>query len=168
MKTKVVIGCIVAASALFATETQSAGAPAPSSLLIRYHVTSTEALAGATSTGDSLIFRDGLIIENFIGGDGHCLVVRSTALIGMLKELQHALSSNNVGFQSGNCASQDAPGDYQVERQVTWFGRGERQNTYKIGTALGALCPSGTLEIDSAIQSLLTTAKDKHVAHTCP
>lgn len=140
-------------------------APSPTSLLLRYRVSSVA--AGTNATGDSLIFRDGLTIQRLSDGLGGCWVVRGSAVPETLRNLSASLARNQVGVQQGNCAS-EPPGELFVERELTWFGRGGRQNTYTIGTALGELCPLGTREIDEAVNAVLGTTLNRQLASTCP
>jgi hypothetical protein len=145
----------------------AAEAPAAAtSLLIHYHVTSLEVLTGVEATSDSLIFRDGLVIERLEDSLGRCSVVRSRALPQALRDLNAVLARNRVGLQQGNCSS-EPDGDYRVERRLTWFGKGSRQHSYTIGTLLGELCPLATREIDQAVTAVLGTATERQVATAC-
>ena len=136
--------------------------------MIRYRVVSTDSFTEITSTFDGFIFRDGLIIERLTDDVGKCLVVRASALRERLSHLKVALGVNRVDIQQGNCAN-EPPGDYTAVREVTWFGRGRRQHSYRYGLGVsGLVCPSEIAQIDHAITSVLGGATDALTEQTCP
>jgi len=170
MKTQTFVGYILASIILTVSQAQAAGQPPPDprSLLIRYRVVSTDSLTEITSTLDAFIFRDGLIIERLSDDAGKCLAVRASALPERLSLLKVALGVNRVDIQEGNCTN-EPPGNYTAMREVTWFGRGRRQHSYRYGLGVsGLLCPSEINQIDHAITSVLGGATDALTEQTCP
>jgi hypothetical protein len=170
MKTQSFVGYIVAAVILAVSQAQAAGLPPdPTSLLIRYRVVSTESLTEITSTFDGFIFRDGLVVEHHFNDTGECSVVRASALPEKLSRLKTALGVNRVDIQQGNCIN-EPPGEFSVERQVTWFGRGRRQHSYQygVGHSFGGVCPSEVQLIDRAITDVFGTATGEQTRQTCP
>jgi hypothetical protein len=135
--------------------------------LVRYRVILTEGIEGKQVVRESLVFRDGLLLEQVTDGSSECTLFRKRLSDHEMDQLKATLAANRVGVQSGSCASDDAPGEYHIERVLTWFGRGNRQNTYVIGTALGPRCPSDVLMIDRTIQTVLATASDGPSARAC-
>lgn len=164
-------GCTIATIAmLFVAQAHAAELPppGPTSLLIRYRVVSTDSFTEITSKLDAFIFRDGLIIERLTDDVGKCLVVRASALPERLSRLKVALGINRVDRQQGNCTN-EPPGDYTAVREVTWFGRGRRQHSYRYGLSVsGERCPSEIDQIDHAITSVLAGATDALTEQTCP
>lgn len=164
-----VIGWLVAASAFLATATRGAEPlPGSTSLLIRYVRTTTSTLFGTRSTGDSLIYRDGLVIERVNDGGVLCWVLRGTASPEELGNLLATLATNRIGQQQGNCQIKEPIDNFHVETQVTWFGKGNRQHRYQTSNEAASLCPAATMEIDQAIQSLLATAGKDQTSIPCP
>lgn len=164
------IGWLAAACAFFATATRGAEPPAGSnSLLIRYRVVGTDNVTQVTSMSDGYIFRDGLVIERLTNDVGKCEITRASALPERLLILKKKLGENRVDIQQGDCIS-EPPGPFTVEREVTWFGRGKRQHSYRYGNhgPLGGSCPAEVIQIDLAISDVLGTATGTQREQTCP
>jgi len=162
------IGWIAAVVVSLATATPGAESSTSSSLLIRHLRTSTSTLSGTTSTVDSLIFRDGLIMEHINDGNVLCWILRGTASPEELRELRDALAKNRVDLQRGNCQIKEPIDNFHVETQITWFGRGSRQRTYRTSNGAANPCPESTVEIERAIQSVLASAQGEQTPVTCP
>ena len=170
MELQAFLRLVGAVALLLATPTQAAAPPpAPTSLLIRYRVVSTDSFTEITSILDAFIFRDGLVIEHLSNDTGGCSYVRASAQAEKLARLKTVLGRNRVDLQQGNCTS-EPPGDSTVERQVTWFGRGRRQHSYRygFGDSFGELCSFELREIDLVITEAIGTAIDRQTAQTCP
>jgi hypothetical protein len=113
---------------------------------------------GFSSTRENFIFRDGLVIERGVDSGGRCWITRAAGSPELLSELKEALATNRVGLQVGNCQIKEAVDNFATERTVTWFGRGQRQRTYKTGNALPEPCSDDTVAIDRAIRFFLANA----------
>ena len=170
MRKPIFVGYLIAATILLA-QTQAAGLPPPeaTSLLIRYRSVRVDFFPEVTSTYEALIFRDGLIIERRANSVGECQVVRASALPEKLSRLNVTLRENKVGLQQGDCIS-ETPGDFRTEREVSWFGRGARQHSYRhgFGDSFAGSVPPEIIRIDLAIADVLFNSTGRQTAQTCP
>lgn len=140
---------------------QAAGAATPSGnvpVLLRIRLTEVSTFFGFSSTRESFIFRDGLIVERGSDSGNRCWVTRAAGSADMLNDLQEVLAQNHVGLQVGNCQIKEPVDNFVAERTVTWFGRGARQHSYRTGNALPDPCPAETVEIDREIRFFLANA----------
>lgn len=152
---------------------QAAGAATPSgnaSVLLRVRLTEVSEFFGFSATRESFVFRDGLVIERGADSGNSCWITREAGAADLLGDLQDALAQNHVGFQAGNCQIKETVDNFVAERTITWFGRGQRQHSYKTGNALpGGPCPDETVEIDRAIRVFLASAADAQTSFfPCP
>jgi len=125
--------------------------PSPRSFLLRYYyldVTET-----ARFEKEVLVFRDGLVVERFSArylDVDYQIFLRSQPLPEDFDRLEKALADFRVGQVVGNCTSRMVP---RPEESFTWFGRGERQNTFLVGKRFAEPCSS---ETEGLILELLT------------
>jgi hypothetical protein len=150
------LALLLALSAVHAAE--AATPPGSASVLLRVRLTEVSPSLGFSSTRESFIFRDGLVVERGSDNADRCWVTRAAGSAAMLGDLQQALAQNHVGLQAGNCQIKEPVDNFVAERTVTWFGRGARQHTYRTGNALLGPCPDETVEIDRAIRFFLANA----------
>ena len=143
---------------LLASTATAQPAQTSTSLILRFKVTATSDFSGGTSLSESLIFNDGLVIAREVDEGGRCNLLRSSASRASMRNLQRALTENRVAAQAGGCTIKELIDNFLVEKQVTWFGRGQRQNTYRTGNRMGDLCPDSTAQIERAIQAALAEA----------
>jgi hypothetical protein len=140
------------------------------SLLLRQSVTAVSDFTGGRSSSERLIFNDGLVIAREVDAAGRCHLIRSTASRTTVRNLQRALTANRVATQEGDCTIKEPVDNFLVEKQVTWFGRGRRQHTYRTGNRMGGLCPESTSEIEGAMQAVVADAFNSpaaQIATTC-
>lgn len=140
------------------------------SLLLRHDVTAVSDFTGGSSVSERLIFNDGLVIAREVDEAGRCSLIRSSASRATVRSLQRVLAENRVAAQQGDCTIKEPIDNFLFEKQVTWFGRGQRQHTYRTGNRMGDLCPDSTSEIERAIQAVVAEAFGSpaaQIAKTC-
>lgn len=153
---KFVIGIMALLSCASLARAQSP--PTNTSLLLRQGVTAISDFTGGRSSSERLIFSDGLVIAREVDEAGRCRLIRSSASQTTVRNLQRALTRHRVAAQEGDCTIKEPIDNFLVEKQITWFGRGPRQHTYRTGNRMGDLCPEATSEIERALQAVVAEA----------
>jgi hypothetical protein len=153
---KILIGILTVLSSASLVRAQSP--QTNTSLLLRQSMTAVSDFTGGRSSAERLIFNDGLVIAREVDEAGRCHLIRSTASRTTVRSLQRALTANRVAAQQGDCTIKEPIDNFLVEKQVTWFGRGQRQHTYRTGNRMGDLCPDSTSAIERAIQAVVANA----------
>lgn len=140
------------------------------SLLLRQGVTAISDFSGGRSSSERLIFHDGLVIVREVDEGGRCYLIRSAASRATVRDLQRVLAENRVATQQGDCTIKEPIDNFLVEKLITWFGRGERQHTYRTGNRMGDLCSDSLNEIERAVQAVVAEAFGSpaaQIATTC-
>jgi hypothetical protein len=111
--------------------------------------------ASLTYSSDTLIvYRDGWSLFNLIVSEipaktpFNAKVIEGTSPSGF-QTLSQALSSNQIGIQSGNC---DIGGQGSYEYELTWYSRTNRINTLKLGNKFAPVqCTDAVKSIWNAV-----------------
>lgn len=80
-------------------------------------------------------------------------ITRGTARREDLTELNQALQEGQVATQRGGCG--DPAPDGPIEYEITWYGKGPRHNTFRVGANPTSDCPASTQRIVFAIHELI-------------
>lgn len=81
--------------------------------------------------------------------EGPARIVRGVASAKNLMALNAALAAGAVGFERGGCGGPTADGP--LEYEITWYGKGERFNSFKVGASLIG-CSAG---LEGIVNSIL-------------
>jgi hypothetical protein len=134
--------------------------------LLRVESTVSSPFFNTIQVSDQFIFNDGLVIrttqfkkytDNAIVG---CELTRFMASAGSLASLKNTLNANRVGLLEGECIVATVLDDFVSVDRVTWFGRGERRNSYRTWTANDPETCGGEAAIARKIGDLGATATD--------
>jgi hypothetical protein len=79
-------------------------------------------------------------------------IVRGVASAKYLAALNKALQEGQVGLQRGGCG--DPTADGPLEYEITWYGKGERFNSFRVGATLSG-CSAG---VEGIVNSILHLA----------
>ncbi|HEX7184647.1 MAG TPA: hypothetical protein VF756_22675 [Thermoanaerobaculia bacterium] len=80
-------------------------------------------------------------------------ITRGEARPQDIAELHRALQEGQVATQRGGCG--DPAPDGPVEYEITWYGKGARHNTFRVGGNPTRDCPASTQRIVFAIDELV-------------
>jgi hypothetical protein len=134
--------------------------------LLRIESTTTSPFFNTIEVSDQFIFNDGLVIrttqfkkhtDSTIVG---CELTRYKATAGSLANLKNTLNANRVGLLDGECTIATALDDFVSVDHVTWFGRGERRNSYRTWTTNDPETCVGEAAIAKRVRDLEATATD--------
>ncbi|HWM93367.1 MAG TPA: hypothetical protein VN493_21570 [Thermoanaerobaculia bacterium] len=78
-------------------------------------------------------------------------IVRGVASAKSLAALNAAMQAGQIGFERGGCGGPTADGP--IEYEITWYGKGTRFNTFRVGASLLS-CPAGLQGIVNSITLL--------------
>ena len=150
---KIAVGLVV----LFSTSAAllQAQQPSPKSLLLRISSLTGPPLSSEPPSirSETLVFRDGLVIETVRDlKTNSCIVRRGQKAPSAMAGLQRLLAANNVRQQKGNCGVTPLVLTGEVHYVFTWFGRGQIQNTFRVGDEFPEECPASTRNLLSVFQ----------------
>jgi hypothetical protein len=146
----------------------SRGAGAPEAFLLRVRTQVFAASLCDRSTTETLVFRDGLVVESERRERGVIVLRRSRASSAAMADLASALTRDRVGFERGGCAVEAPaePGRF-YEFAIDWFGEAGRRNSFSLTSAGdGAPCREETAGVFEATQRALTSARAAAGAQT--
>jgi hypothetical protein len=159
---------LVLIAACGALAASSRGASAPESFLLRIRTQVYAASVCDRSTTETLIFRDGLVVESLRSERGVLHLARFRAPSAAVAELNAALSRGRIGHESGDCQLEvpAAPGRF-YEFGVDWFGEAGRRNSFVLTSAAGGSpCREETAALFDAIENLVASARAAAGAQT--
>ncbi len=115
---------------------------------------------------ETLVFRDGLVTDTVRRDTGVLNLARYQSSTAALARLGEALSQNRVGVEHGGCAVDFFEPNASYGFTLTWFGKGDRSNTFTATAPAGSPCPESTDAIFRALADFLSDASgDPHGAH---
>lgn len=144
---------LVVAAVLFITLSGVAAHAAPSFdqnplIHVRWE---TYTIAGEHIVSTIVIHAGGATEITEIREDQPARIVRGVASAKSLAALNGALQAGQVGLEKGGCGGPTADGP--LEYEITWYGKGERFNSFRVGATLIG-CSAGVEGIVNSILSL--------------
>jgi hypothetical protein len=100
---------------------------------------------------ETLIFRDGLVLETFTEARGPVSLLRGRAKPEDLRRFVDTLSASRVGFLRGSCSEDLGQPNALNVFTLTWFGKRDRRVTFEIRAPGDTPCPAETLAIRDAV-----------------
>jgi hypothetical protein len=97
--------------------------------------------------------------------DGPARIVRGMAPAGSLAALNAALKAGQIGLERGGCGEPNPDG--AVEYDITWYGKGERFNSFRVGASLQG-CSSALQRIIDSIFFLTDAVVSDEQSQTFP
>jgi hypothetical protein len=92
--------------------------------------------------------------------DAPARIVRGAASASDLAALNAALKAGQIALQRGGCGEPNPDG--AVEYEITWYGKGERFNSFRVGASLQGCAPGLQRIVDSIFALTGNVVEDEH------